>query len=87
MSEMNAEDRAEIVELFAGFAWAAGTGDVESFVALFTPDGAYDGVDAHFEGRDGLAMLVAQIDRNARSKGMQHWVSNSVFDGDASVAL
>lgn len=81
MSKLSADDRAEIVELFARYAWAGDTGDVESYVALFTPDGVFDGVAGYYEGREGFVELVESMVKGPRSKGLQHWVSNSVFDG------
>lgn len=81
-SKLTADDRAEIVELFAQYAWAADTCDVESYVSLFTPDGVFDGMMGYFEGREGLTKLVEGMKVGPRSRGLQHWVSNSVFEGD-----
>jgi uncharacterized protein (TIGR02246 family) len=82
MSTLTAEDRAEITELFARYAWAGDTGDVEAYVDLFTDNGVFDGVMGYFEGRAGLVELVEGMVKGPRSRGIQHWVSNSVFDGD-----
>jgi hypothetical protein len=36
------EDRLEIMELFAYYAWALNTGDVEAIMECFTPDGSME---------------------------------------------
>ena len=41
--KLTADDRAEITELFAKYAWAGDTGDVDAYVSLFTEDGLFDG--------------------------------------------
>lgn len=82
MGKLTADDRAEIVELFARYAWAGDTGKLEDFLALFTPDGLFDGVMGYFEGREGLTEMLAGMVAGPRSFGIQHWVNNSVFDGD-----
>lgn len=83
MSKLTADDRAEIVELFARYAWAGDTGDVDGYVSLFTEDGIFDGVSGYYEGREGQTRLVEEMKVGPRSRGIQHWVSNSVFDGTA----
>lgn len=35
---LSADDRLAIIELMAKYAWAIDTGDVEAYVACFTPD-------------------------------------------------
>lgn len=82
MGKITADDRAEINELFARYAWAGDTGNVEEYLALFCPDGIFDGVMGYFEGRSGLTRLVEDMVKGPRSYGIQHWVSNSVFEGD-----
>ena len=82
MGKITADDRAEIIELFARYAWAGDTGNVDEYVGLFTPDGLFDGVMGFFEGTSGLTRLVEGLVKGPRSFGIQHWVSNSVFEGD-----
>ena len=51
---VTAEDRAEITELFARYAWTGDVGDVEGYVDLFTEDGIFDGVSGYYDGPDEL---------------------------------
>lgn len=81
---LTADDRAEITELIARYAWAADTGDIDGYAALFTADGVFDGVMGYYEGHDALRKLAEGVRDGARSRGLQHWVGNSVFEGDGS---
>jgi hypothetical protein len=80
---VTAEDRAEITELFARYAWTGDVGDVEGYVALFTDDGVFDGVSGYYDGPDELRRLASEMRDGPRSRGIQHWVSNSIFEGDS----
>lgn len=80
--KLTADDRAEITELFARYAWAGDTGDFDAYVSLFTADGVFDGVMGYFQGPEGLRELAEGVKHGPRSRGLQHWISNSVFDGD-----
>ena len=82
MGKLTADDRAEIVELFARYAWAGDTGNLEEFLAIFTPDGVFDGVMDKFKGQEGLTKLLKSMVKGPRSFGIQHLMNNSVFDGD-----
>src|SRR4029077_6446278 len=83
---LTAEDRAQITELMARYSWAMDTNNPESLASLFTPNGVFDGLSGYFEGRDQLMRLPSQSRTRRRKEGLrvQHWVSNSVFDGDGS---
>ena len=81
--KLTADDRAEINELFGKYAWAGDTGDVAGYVGLFTEDGVFDGVSGYYDGREGLTRLAEEIKVGPRSRGLQHWVGNSVFEGTA----
>ncbi len=80
-SRLTADDRAEIVELFARYAWTGDTGDADGYVALFTENGVFDGVSGYYDGPSGLRRLAEEMHRGPRSPGLQHWVGNSLFEG------
>jgi hypothetical protein len=47
------EDRLEIMELFAKYAWALNTGDADAVVALFAEDGYLEHLpQGRFSGED-----------------------------------
>jgi hypothetical protein len=79
---LTADDRVEITELFGHYAWAADTGDLDGYVATFTDDGVFDGIMGYYDGPDRLRQLAAQVHAGPRSRGIQHWVNNSVFKGN-----
>jgi uncharacterized protein (TIGR02246 family) len=53
---MSAEDRLDIFDLFARYAWSYDTGDAPGMAALFTEDGAMEGMDGRrFQARAAIA--------------------------------
>ncbi|MTD57585.1 nuclear transport factor 2 family protein [Amycolatopsis pithecellobii] len=81
-TSVSAQDRAEITELFARYAWAGDTGSFDEYVALFTEDGVFDGMGGYYTGPDELRELAREVKQGPRSRGLQHWVGNSVYDSD-----
>jgi hypothetical protein len=80
---LTAQDRAEIQELFARYAWALDMGDTDGFVAVFTKDGVFDGTK-YTQGEEALRVLGEEIKHGPRAIGLQHWSGNSVYEGDDS---
>jgi uncharacterized protein (TIGR02246 family) len=77
------EDRVAIDDLFAHYAWAVDTGDVEAFVALFTPDAVLLDPNGRFdEGNGGPTAFLELMRANPTFPGRQHWVGQLVLDGD-----
>ncbi len=81
-SPFSDSDRAAIVELFARYAWAFDTGDADVFVTLFTPNGVFDGVRQQFSGHSELRRLAEGM-KAPDYRGAQHWVGNSIFEGNS----
>jgi hypothetical protein len=77
---VSAQDRADINELFARYAWAGDTGSFAEYVGLFTEDGVFDGVSGYYDGPAELHRLAEEVKDGPRSRGLQHWVGNSVFE-------
>ena len=44
-------------------------------------DGLFDGVSGYYDGHAGLRRLAEEIKIGPRSRGLQHWVGNSIFEG------
>ena len=76
------EDRAEIEELMARYAWALDTGDVDGFVACFCRDGAlvWDAFEEpeRWQGAEALRHFAAFFRSLPTSAGRQHHVSNTL---------
>ncbi len=79
--DLSTEDRLAIYDLYARYAWALDSGDIDSYAALFTEHGRFgDKV-----GRDVIRDYVAQLTGAADWAGTQHFNNQIVFlDGDAT---
>lgn len=65
------QDYVEIQQLYARYNWAIDAGDIEGYVALYTPDGTFN----TFTGADGLRTFMKQRSGGTR----RHWNSNLVI--------
>lgn len=77
------EDRLAIQDLFAGYAWALDTGDVEALVANFTEDAVmieevFEDPDV-WEGHDGIRALAKHYFTSPGFPGRQHHVTQQLF--------
>ncbi len=80
--ELTTEDRRELTELLARYAWAFDTRDGEAYAALFTEDGMLQGPRTTIAGRDALRDWAANYDLTIS----RHISSNVVIEGDATQA-
>jgi hypothetical protein len=81
-----AEDRLAIHELLARYAWAFGTGNVEDFVACFTPDATlaedvFEAEDRWTGEADIRAMAEFYFSRPG-FPGRQHHVGHILIEGE-----
>ena len=87
---LTADDRLEIQELYARYAWALGTGDVEAFAACFTGDAVLR--EDIFEkedrsaGVDGIRAMIESFLKKPGFAGHQHHVGQIVMEGNAARA-
>ena len=77
---LTAEDRLQIQDTVARYAWALDTGDVESFVTCFCRDGtltwdAFDTPDV-WQGPTQLRQFASFLRDQPATAGRQHHVSN-----------
>ena len=84
---LTTEDRQQIVELFARYGWCFDSGDVNSFVALFTPDATYE-LDRgrRFVGSEQIGGYLAQASASDWFPGRQHHVDQIIIDGSTTRA-
>jgi hypothetical protein len=85
---LTTEDRIAINDLLARYAWALDTGDVDEFVACFTPtaivtEEVFEEPD-RWEGTDGIRALIQHFRSVPNFPGRQHHVSQLLVEGDAS---
>ena len=77
------DDRAGILELFARYAWALDTADVDAFLDTFIPDGVLIQVRADgsntFAGATRLRTFATALCGAPWFPGRQHHVCNLVF--------
>jgi uncharacterized protein (TIGR02246 family) len=82
---LSTEDRIAIADLFAAYAWALDTGDVDALAACFTEDGevveeVFEDPD-HWRGREGVRALGRHYACAANFPGRQHHIGQSRFLG------
>jgi uncharacterized protein (TIGR02246 family) len=65
------QDYLEIQQLYARYNWAIDAGDIEAYVALYTPDGTFN----TFNGAAGLRTFMK--DRPAGTR--RHWNTNLII--------
>jgi SnoaL-like domain len=82
------EDRIAINDLLALYAWALDTGDVDAFVACFTPaavviEEVFEEPD-RWEGAEGMRRLAEHFRNVPNFPGRQHHVSQLLVEGDSA---
>jgi ketosteroid isomerase-like protein len=83
-------DRIAINDLLARYAWALDTGDVDGFIACFTPDAVvieevFEDPD-RWEGHANLRRLAEHYKSVPDFPGRQHHVSQVLVEGTATRA-
>jgi ketosteroid isomerase-like protein len=81
---LSAEDRLDIQDLIARYAWALDTADEAGFVDCFAKDGelvweVFE-TPAAWRGHEALARFIAFFRSRPESAGRQHHVSNIVLE-------
>ena len=81
---LTSDDRLDIQELLARYAWALDTGDEPAFVSCFTREGelAWEVFDEPgiWRGHAALQRFIAYFRSRPESAGRQHHVSNVVIE-------
>jgi len=89
-ASLTAEDREQIRDVLARYAWALDTGDVEGFAACFTADGVlvWDAFEepAEWCGTEALRGFASFLAGLPTTAGRQHHIGNLVIEGDAGEA-
>ncbi|HLF71011.1 MAG TPA: nuclear transport factor 2 family protein [Dehalococcoidia bacterium] len=88
---MTAEDRVGVMDLFARYARAIDTGDLETYVGNFLPDGVieYDGTET-YRGRDAIRGWLTTLFAGGRigvePAWIRHFVGLPYIEGDGERA-
>jgi hypothetical protein len=90
IATLSAEDRLDIQELLARYAWTFDTGDIEGFVGCFTQDAvlcedAFDEPD-RWVGADGVRAMAEFFFSRPSFPGRQHHVSQILIEATAEGA-
>lgn len=82
---LSVEDRAELIDLYARYAWAYDQGNADGYAALFAKDGRFERPGApDAVGPEALAALVTGA--QSRGTGYLHVTSNVLVQGNAEGA-
>lgn len=86
-TSLTVRDRLALNDLLARYAWALDTGDVDAFVACFTPDAVvveevFEEPD-RWEGQENIRRLAEHYGSVRDFPGRQHHVSQVLVEGDA----
>jgi hypothetical protein len=79
---LSADDRLAIIELMARYARCLDAGDVDAYVANFTPDGVLQSSRGRSEGHAEIHKVLEEITGSIR-RGVRHLAGIPVIDGDA----
>lgn len=86
-NKLAAQDRLDIHEMMAHYAWALDTADMELFLSLFAPDGAWQTVSGERgEGREGIRKRVSYFLDRPTHAGTQHTITQIVLAGEGDRA-
>jgi ketosteroid isomerase-like protein len=83
---LTAEDRLDIIERLARYAWALDTGDVEALVANFTDDAVVKMMSSDWQGRDGVRKFAERFRDDPTFPGRMHHISQTIIEGDGDQA-
>jgi uncharacterized protein (TIGR02246 family) len=90
-TRLSADDRLDIIDLIARYAYTLDSGDLDGYVNNFAPDGV---LFEHHHGRDKIREYVAMLIREGRAGPLpdgdvayRHFVGSPVIDGGGDRAV
>lgn len=84
---LTTQDRLDILELFARYAWCFDSGDVEGFLGCFVPDAVYDlPRGRRYLGREQIRTYIEPATQSPTMIGRQHHVDQVIMSGDGARA-
>jgi hypothetical protein len=82
---LTAEDRFAILELYARYAWAMDSGNVDAYVSLFRPDCILD-LGSRHHGQEGVREWHTNFLKDSGFPGSQHFASQWIMEGNTEKA-
>ena len=82
-NKLPVEDRLDIQELFARYAWSLDLGDAEGVLSCFTDDGLFDHLwQGHVQGRENIVRALEELwyDRPGWWVGRQHLANHFLIE-------
>jgi uncharacterized protein (TIGR02246 family) len=84
-SPLSADDRLDILDLFARYAWAYDCGDSEEYAAVFTDDAVLAGADGHVAvGREAIRKDIERFFEMRGATVWQHYNGHLKIDGNGT---
>jgi hypothetical protein len=83
---LTADDRFEIMELYARYAWAVDSGDLEELEKVVTEDARLIYIGRDFIGRDGAREMLANFLKDTGIPGSQHFYGDFIITGTGTEA-
>lgn len=78
-SRIPAQDRGEIIELMARYAWAYDTGEIQDLLDTFTDDGTMVVFGDLIGGKDQIGPFIADAVTRRGTAGWQHLTDHHIF--------
>jgi hypothetical protein len=80
---LSTEDRLDIQDLYARYAWALDTGNIDELVNVFLPDGTIDtGKGAEIRGHDAIRAWGMARFSAPKAAGRQHIACQFLMEGN-----
>lgn len=83
---LTAEDRLDIIERLARYAWALDTGDTDAMLQNFTDDAVIRMMSSNWQGRDGVRQFAEHFRNDSTFPGRMHHISQTIIEGDGDQA-
>jgi hypothetical protein len=88
-TKLSVEDRLDIMELFAKYAWGIDTGNIEAVISCFAEDGYLDHLwQGKLQGREALRRAFEELwyDRPSWWVGRQHLANHFLIEREGEGA-
>lgn len=85
-NRLTADDRLDIMDLYARYAWSMDSGDMEAFEQTITEDARLVGIGEDFVGREAIRSWEEAFLRDPGFPGTQHFYTNFVIRGTSEEA-
>jgi hypothetical protein len=80
------DDRLDIMDLAARYAWAMDGGDPEAYESVFIPDAVHDPGQGRMYGRDAINAMERAFPSDSAFPGSKHLVSQFIIEGNTKRA-